>query len=86
VPSETSAGYTVEDLRRRWRISADKIRALIRAGKLQAINTSMTDCARPRYVVMPEEVARWEESRSTAPPPKSKRRLRKVGLIDFYPD
>ena len=86
MPSDTTAGYTVADLCQRWRVGGDKIRALIRAGKLQAINTSMTDCARPRYVVMPEEVARFEQSRSTAPPPKPKRRKRQSHLIDYYPD
>lgn len=86
MPSDTTAGYTVADLCQRWRVGADKIRALIRAGKLHAINTSMTDCARPRYVVMPEEVARFELARSTAPPPKPKRRRNKVAMIDYYPD
>ena len=35
--SDTLSGFTVRDLCQRWRIGGDKIRALIRAGKLTAI-------------------------------------------------
>jgi hypothetical protein len=82
---DTLAGFTVADLCCRWRIGSDKIRALIRSGKLKAINTSMSDCGKPRFVVLPEEVARFETARSAAPA-KPARRNRKSAVHDYYPD
>jgi hypothetical protein len=80
-----AAGFTVSDLCARWRIGADKIRLLIRTGRLKAINTAMSDCGKPRFVILPEEVTRFETARSATPPPR-KRRRRNMKIVDFYPD
>jgi hypothetical protein len=79
-------GHTVSDVARRHRVSEDKIRRWIALGQLKAINTSSTLCGRPRYVILPEDLADFEARRSTAPPPKPARRKKRSDIIDFYPD
>lgn len=83
---DTTPGYTTADLAARWRVSPDKVRDWIRAGELPAINTSMTACAKPRYVVTAEALDKFERRRSVGPPPKKTKRRRESELVDFYPD
>jgi hypothetical protein len=45
----------------------------------------MSDCGKPRFVILPEEVTRFETARSATPPPR-KRRRRNMKIVDFYPD
>jgi hypothetical protein len=86
VPSR-AAGLTVADVARRYRVSPDKVRAWIRRGELVAVNTAGALCGKPRYVVLPEALERFERGRAAAPPPKPpRRRRRRPEVIDFYPD
>ena len=86
-PHLTAArGFTVADLAARYRVGEDKIRAWIRAGLLRAINTSSASCARPRFVILPEHLAAFEQARSACRPPKPPRRRKRTGQVDFYPD
>ncbi len=80
-------GLTVREVAARYRVSPDKIRNFIRRGELRAINTKSALCGRPRWVVMPEDLAAFEKPRVTTPPPAAPRRKRTPpGQIDFFPD
>ena len=85
MPDTLASGYTVADLCQRWRIGGDKIRALIRAGRLTAINTAMNESTKPRFVILPEEVSRFEQRRAVGPTPKTPKRRRKTTEVDYYP-
>jgi hypothetical protein len=78
-------GFTVADIAARYRVGPDKVRAWIKAGELTAINTSAAICARPRFVVTAEALARFEKRRSVTLPPKPKRR-RRAEIKDYYPN
>jgi len=84
--SATPRGLTVRDVARLYRVGEDKVRGWIRRGELAALNTADVRCARPRYVVTPEALERFERSRSAAPPPKPPRRRKRTQLVDYYPD
>ncbi len=82
-------GYTVLDISRRHRVSPDKVRGWIRSGELIAINTAATVCGKPRWIVTPEALERFEKARQTStPPPKPKPRRRKnpPDWVDYFPD
>jgi transposase len=53
-------GLTVRDVARRYRVSPDKVRGWIKQGELPAVNTAATMCGKPRWVITPEELARFE--------------------------
>lgn len=80
-----SRGLTVSEVARRYRVGEDRVRGWIKSGKLAAINTSDAQCARPRYVVLPEALAEFERARCVAPPPKVVRR-RRPKTRDYFPD
>jgi hypothetical protein len=79
-------GYSVADLCARWKIGADKINGFINRGELVAVNVATHTSARPQWRVTPEEVARFEAKRTSAPTPKPTRRRRPSGQKDFFPD
>ncbi len=80
-------GITVADIAARYRVGEDKVRGWIRRGELAAINTGTVLCGRPRYVVTPEALAKFEARRSAAPPPKPRRPQRTPpGYINYLPD
>ena len=84
VPA-TTRGMTPRELARLLRISPDRVRAMIVAGELGAVNTAPVRCGRPRFVVLRHHLAKWEEGRKAVQPKASKRR-RPMNVIDFYPD
>lgn len=81
-----SAGLTVREVARRYRVGEDKVRAWIRRGELRAINTATVLCSRPRFVIPPEAITEFERRRTVAPPKSPPRRRRRAPRIDFYPD
>ncbi len=70
---QPDAGRTVEDVARRYRVSPDKVRGWIKRGALRAINTAAALCGRPRWVIMPEDLAVFENNRLGLVPPKPRR-------------
>jgi hypothetical protein len=81
------SGLTVHDVALRYRVGPDKVRAWIRRGELPAINTAAALCGKPRWVITPEDLARFENGRRATPPPKSAPRRRKHSeIVDYYPD
>ncbi len=87
TPPSPSRGMTPAEAARYLRVSADYIRDEIRAGRLGAINTARQRCRRPRYIVLPHQLAAWERSRAAATPASpAPRRRRRPSTIDYYPD
>jgi hypothetical protein len=85
MPADTpSRGSTVWDLAQRWRVSPDKVRWWIKSGALSALNTAGPG-GKPRYVVLPEAVERFEAGRSAAPTPKPARRKKRTTEVDYFP-
>jgi hypothetical protein len=82
------AGLTVRDVAARYRVSPDEVRAWIRRGELAAINTADAKCGKPRFVITPEALERFERGRSAAQPKPAcaPRRRQPRGFIDFFPD
>jgi hypothetical protein len=83
---DSTAGLTVADAARRYRVSPDKVRGWIARGELAAVNTATVICGKPRWVIMPEALAAFEAIRRGGPAPKPPRRMRRRHLIDYYPD
>jgi hypothetical protein len=73
-PAHADRGFTVAELRRRWRIGVDKILGFIRRGELIAVNVRTSRCGRAQYRITPDAVRAFEESRSSKPPRKPQRR------------
>jgi len=81
-----ASGLTVREVALRYRVGPDKVRAWIRGGELPAINTAMALCAKPRWVIPPEALAKFESGRRAAPPAKPTPRRRKQSeIVDYYP-
>ena len=81
-------GYTPRELAKVLRVSPDRVRGWIKAGQLEAIDTSTACLGRPRFVILPHHVAEFERRRKTGPPRKRpiRRRSPKTNFVDFYPD
>jgi hypothetical protein len=86
LAARPGAGLTVAEVALRYRVSPDKVRGWIRRGELFAINTSVTQCAKARFVVPREALERFERGRAAAQPKPASRRKRRPGIVDYYPD
>ncbi len=84
-PDRPRRGLTVREVARRYRIGTDRVRSLIRSGELQALNLALVRCGRPRFVIMPEALAKFEQARSATPPPKPTRRKKWTTPVDYFP-
>jgi hypothetical protein len=85
APADTQQfGFSVADLRLRWKAGSDKIYGFIRRGELVAVNVATNVAGRPQWRITPESVEAFERRRSSAPPPRSARRKR-TATVDFYP-
>jgi hypothetical protein len=80
-------GLTVTEVAQRHRVGEDRVRAWIKSGALKAINTADAKCGKPRFIILPEALAEFEQSRSAGPPPKLPRpRRRATGAREWFPD
>jgi hypothetical protein len=80
-------GRTPREVGLLYRVSADTVRAWIQAGQLGALNLARTRCGKPRYVILPQHLADFEQARRVSPPPEpTPRRKQPSGFIDYYPD
>jgi hypothetical protein len=80
------AGFSVADLCRRWKVGADKVHAFRRSGELIGLNVAANTSIRPLWRFTRQEVERFEQRRSSAPPPKPRRPRRRPEFVDFWPD
>jgi hypothetical protein len=78
----------VAEVAARYRVSPDKVRSWIRQGQLFAINTTEALSRKPRFVIPPDALAAFERGRAAADPPKPprRRRPRKTGYVDYFPE
>jgi excisionase family DNA binding protein len=85
---EAGRGLTPREAAKLLRISPDRVRAMIRRGKLGAINLARHRCGRPRFVVLPSHLADFVRGRqaATPAPPKPKRKKHPSDFVDYYPD
>jgi transposase len=84
---DSSAGLTVRDVARRYRVGEDKVRGWIARGELRGVNTAAVLAGKPRWVVTAEALAEFEQLRRGGPPPKPlRRRRRQSDMIDYYPE
>jgi hypothetical protein len=81
----TPRGMTPAQFARVYRLSPDRVRAMIVNGELEAIDTAPRRCGRRRYVILPAHAARWEQGRRAGPPARPPRRKR-TRTTDYFPD
>jgi excisionase family DNA binding protein len=82
-----TAGLTVREVARRYRVSPDKVRAWVARGELTAINTATALCGRPRWVILPSALVEFERRRHGGPVPKPqpRRRRHSKDFVDYFP-
>jgi len=72
--------YTPPQLAKRWAVSDDRIRAMIRSGRLRAFNLAEPG-ERPQFRITVEAVEAFENGKSVKPKPSPKRPRRPVGPV-----
>jgi hypothetical protein len=84
-PPATARGLTPREVAHLWRVSPDRVRAMIRRGELQALD--MGTPQRPRLVILPEHLQQYARAHRAATTPRAApRRRRPPPVIDYYPD
>jgi excisionase family DNA binding protein len=78
------SGITPRETAKLLRINAGRVRSMIRAGTLRAVNVGTN--GRDRFVVLPEHLRAFIAARSAATPPKPERRRKAPAAVDYYPD
>jgi hypothetical protein len=75
---------TPRELAAYLRMRVARVRDLIAKGELKSVNTAPRG-ARPRFVVLPDQLAEFVRVRQTGPPPKPARRKKQTCAVDYYP-
>jgi excisionase family DNA binding protein len=75
-------GLTPVEVADYLRIGPDRVRSLIRAGKLGAVNVGAN--GRPRFVILPQHLTAFVESHAAVPAARTKRRPKRVD-VDYFP-
>ncbi|HWG41343.1 MAG TPA: helix-turn-helix domain-containing protein [Gemmataceae bacterium] len=83
---DSTAGLTVREIARRYRVSPDKVRGWIVAGQLRAVNRRDARCGRPSWVIMPEALHDFERGRTVTATTKPVKRRKRTKMVDYYPD
>ena len=87
LAAPSGRGLTPRELAGLLRVSPDRIRSWIANGELGAVNTATVRCGRPRYVILPDQLAEFVRSRRASTPAKPKpRRKRQQVAKDYFPD
>ena len=86
ITAAPSRGLTPVEVARLWRISPDRVRALIRSGVLGALNLSPHRSGKPRFVVLPHHLREFEQRHAAAEPERPKASRRQPAERDYYPD
>jgi excisionase family DNA binding protein len=75
----------VREVAERLRVKPDAILAWIRRGELRALDVSQSRGLKPRWRILPGDLAAFEASRMATPPPKPVRRNRHdPAVVEFY--
>jgi transposase len=80
------AGFTIPEVAKRLRVGQDRVRRWIKRGDLAACNTADAKCRRPRYVVLPKQLAAFVRRRSAAEPQPTPRWKNRTTEGDYFPD
>jgi len=76
---------TPPELARRWRVSPEKILALVARGELAAFNIALRLGGRPRWRIRLADVERFETARAAVPTPKAPRRQKApADFVEYY--
>ena len=68
MPPEVSY-LTPPELAKVWRVSPEKVIAMIRRGELAAVNLASNGTTRPRFRISPEAIAAFEHGHQAMPRP-----------------
>lgn len=79
-------GMTPREVAKLLRVSRDRVRAWIKSGELGAINTAVTRCGKPQFVVLPHHLAEFARSRAAATRAPAPRRKKRTAVVDYFPD
>jgi excisionase family DNA binding protein len=82
--AEPGRGYTPNEVARLLRVSPDKVRTLIRTGRLGAVDVSSG--GKVRFVIMPAHLDAFVKAHAACPPHKPRRRPKRSTFVDFFPD
>lgn len=75
---------TPKELAQRWGIDRHTVLAWIRKGELRAIDASLTQGGRPRFLIDEKDIADFELRRAVVPSPPPMRRRRDDDDIPNY--
>jgi len=82
--TDTTKRLTPNELAQEWRVSPAKVRKLIEAGELRAINMATSLRCRPRWFIDRADVERFEALRAARPEIRPQRRQRnRAGIVEF---
>jgi excisionase family DNA binding protein len=69
VTGPDQRGITPAELARALRVGRSRIMSWIRSGELPAVNTAAAG-SRPRYIILPPQLAGFLAGRKSTPPPR----------------
>ncbi len=79
-------GMSPQQVAKRLRVSADKVRDWINKGELKAVNVANRDSSRPRWRISEDAIRDFENKRQASTPPSAVQRRKKNddGIIEFF--
>ena len=79
-------GLKTAEVAKRYRVGLDKVRSWIKSGELQAIDTSPHRCGRPRFIILPDAIADFENRRAFIKPraERPKRRIQPKDIPEYF--
>jgi excisionase family DNA binding protein len=77
-------GFTTRQIAKRLRVGKDRVRSWIAAGQLRAIDTG-SGSGRRRFIILPEDLAAFENRHQAGPAAKAPRRKKRAAAIDYFP-
>jgi excisionase family DNA binding protein len=87
MPDDLPRGHTPREVAKILRVSPDRVRTMIQAGELGAVNLARHRCGRPRYVVLPCHLEEFVRARRVEPPARpASRRKGQAELVDYLED
>ena len=76
---------TIEELAKRWNVSANHVRRMIKSGAISAVQISLPTARRKTWRFRLNDVIAWEESRLEHPKPAPARRRRaSAGIKEYF--
>ncbi len=67
VSGESSKRLTPNDIASKYGVDVKKVHFWIERGELGALNLAARPDGRPRYVILPDDLARFEQARRVVP-------------------